>query len=201
VNGGDNFMSRASILYTALAVVVMLSASTGHASSQLKWLKGNKPKFIAFSNPAYPFVVEYPDNWRVSHGGAGSATFTQSKNEAAVIVDRQLLEDRPLTPNDVGDLFRDSEVDRIKQNYSQATGIRPRVETLVERRIVIIDFNAPGLKPNETELVRQYTIPIGLNLFRVTCRARAQYFKNYEPTFEYMAASVQAAPAPGAARN
>jgi hypothetical protein len=194
-------MSRVSILCTALAVSVVFSAPTGHASSQFGLFRGSKPKLIPLASPALPFVAEYPDNWRMSHAGAASVTLTQPKDEATVIMDRQLLEDRPLVPDEIGDLLMGSEAGRIKENYPKASDIRPRTQSLSGRRVVVVDFKAPGLKPNETELVRQYTIPIDLNLFRVTCRATAQYFKKYEALFEQMAESVQAARPAGTAKH
>jgi hypothetical protein len=200
-------MSRGSICSLVLAAALVFThlAVAGAEQSLNPFKRSSKLELTLLATPALPFTILHPKkDWQSVLGGGGSVTFAQKDDEATVSVDTQRLNDSPLKPEDLDADYLQYEVGRIKDRHPKATDIQPpRTQTLGKesRRIVVVDYKAPGLKPNEIELVRQYTIPIDLNLFRVTCRATAQYFKKYEALFEQMAESVQAARPAGTAKH
>ena len=59
------------------------------------------------------------------------------------------------------------------------------------RRFVILSYTRQGVAG--TERIRQYSMPSGTDLYRLTCVASASQFARYEPVFAHVAASFTVA--------
>src|SRR6185295_15762883 len=114
--------------------------------------------------------------------GEALATFVQPEGEAAVIVERFRLKQR-LAPDEITDLFAQIEVDYIKEGQPLASDVVARVVREKEDPVIVIDYRRPGVSDKVRERVRQYSKPVGQNLYRITCAARLDAFSRYESTF------------------
>ena len=154
-----------------------------------------------------PAVRQSTDPFRVSEEGLGDrarpttavipgatapiVSVVQRKREAAVVVEQTKLH-QPLALDDITDLFSQLEADSIRERQPQATDVRARlVDVGGGRRLVILTYGRPGVGGGQR--VRQYSIPAGADLFRLTCIAPAGQFARYEAVFAHVAASFAVA--------
>ena len=164
---------RKKIRFIAAGIVVCCSL-TGAAQ---------RPGFLLFTDPGKRFSVEFPKDWKwtiISGSGEPIATFVHPKGEAAVVVEHFRMKQR-LSPGDVTDLFAELEVEYVKENQRGVAGIAGRLQTRGGMPSAVIEYTRPGL--NEQERVRQFSFPIGEDLYRVTCMALASRFGRYENDF------------------
>jgi hypothetical protein len=151
--------------------------------------------FLLFTDPGRRFSVEFPKDWRwmiVAGSGEALTTFVQPKSEAAVVVERFHLK-QWLEPEEVTEVFAQIESDYLKENQPKATDVVATLKTTSGRKTVVIDYTRPGL--GERERVRQYSFPVGQDLYRVTCMALMSQFTKYESTLADMAQSLKPADA------
>lgn len=149
--------------------------------------------YSLFTDPQRRFSVEYPRDWTwtmVSASGEPMATFLQPRKEAAFVVERFRLR-QELASDQVTDVFADIEADVLKENQPQATEVVAKVVTEGEKRFVVVDYSRPGV--GVVERVRQYSYPVGKDLYRLTCMAVTAQFGKYDPTFALIAGSLKAA--------
>jgi hypothetical protein len=152
-----------------------------------------KEGFLTFTDPDRRFSIEFPNDWRwtiVAGSREALVTFVQPKSEAAVVVERIRLR-QALAPDDITDLFAQIESDVLKENQPKAADIAARALTQKGKRVVVIDYTRPGLGARQR--VRQYSFPVGQDLYRVTCMALATQFQKYEMTFASLAETLRAA--------
>jgi hypothetical protein len=84
----------------------------------------------------------------------------------------------------------------LKENQPRASEVDARIVTQGPKRLVQIDYKRPGIgEPGKTEdqRVRQFSFPIGGNLYRITCFANASQFNRYESTCQWAAESLKSA--------
>ena len=114
-------------------------------------------------------------------------SLVQRKRQAAVVVEQTKLH-QPLAVDDITDLFSQLEADSIRERQPQATDVRSKlVDVGGGKRLVILTYGRPGV--GGAERVRQYSIPAGADLFRLTCVAATAQFARYEAVFAHVAAS------------
>jgi hypothetical protein len=152
---------------------------------QFGLFKGGKGDFQTFQDPGGGFQLEYPKDWRVTAGiGDVIATFAQKNGEAAVVVERFRMT-QPLKA--VTDQFGQIEVDILKERQPRATSDSFKLVTANGRPVVVIDYSRAGLAGQEQ--VRQYSMPIAQDLYRLTCSAVMAQFTKYDPIFVRIAGS------------
>lgn len=172
------------------------------ASAQLGGLFGGGGKdFALHRDPGGRFQLDYPKDWQRTAIGAGDVlvTFTEKKGEAAVFIQRhQLLDD----PGDITSIFGQFEVDSLKMQQPQAAGVSFKIAAASNgRSVVIIDYSRQGLAGPEQG--RQYSFPVGREVYRLNCTAKMSLFAKYEQQFLRIAqsftpaSSAQPAPAAG----
>ena len=145
--------------------------------------------YALFTDPAGRYSIEFPSDWRwmiVSPSGEPLVTFVQPRSEAAVVVER-FRSKQSMPDDEINLMFAQSETDVLKDYQPKTTEVVAKVVTQGGKRIVVIDYTRPGV--DAPERVRQYSFPVGQNLFRVTCMALADEFKRYETTFTNVAES------------
>ena len=168
-----------------VAVLMVLGGLTAAAQS--------KPGFLLFTDPGKRFSVEFPEDWKwmiISGSGEPIATFIHPRSEAAVVVERFRMKQR-LAPEDITDLFAELEGDYVKENQSGAANVAGRVAVRDGMPSVILDYTRAGL--HEQERVRQFSFPIGENLYRVTCMALSSRFARYEADFTAIVSTLRSA--------
>jgi len=167
------------LVVAALLVAPALAGRTAVVSAQFN--------FDTFKDPANRFTFEYPREWfwqLIPGVGDVLAAFSEKRGEAALIIERFQLQQR-ITPGDMTDLFAQLELDALKQKQPKASNFVSRLMDMPGRKIVVIDYARPGLLG--PELARQYSYPIELSLYRLTCSAPQSYFSKYEAAFSRIA--------------
>jgi hypothetical protein len=179
-----------------LVTVVTLAPSTVEGQFGLGVFRGSKSDFKSFPDPGGRFQLEYPKDWQPLAGvGDVLVTFFQKNREATVIVERFHM-NQP--PGEIDDTFAQIQVEVLKERQAQVTDAVAKVVASNGSPVVMIDYSRPGLAG--LERARQYSFPVGQELYRLNCSALATVFAKYDPMFVRIAASFMSgtAAAPGA---
>jgi len=150
-----------------------------------------RPNYLLFTDPGRRFSVEFPKEWTwliVSGSGEPLVTFVHPRKEAAVVVERFRLR-QPLSRDEVTDLFAQIEAEVLKENQPLAMDVVSKMVNEKGKKITVIDYVRPGIDTKER--VRQYSIPVGQNLYRITCMTIAGQFGKYEPLFAIVSESLK----------
>jgi hypothetical protein len=136
-------------------------------------------------------IVPRPNTAVIPGATAPIVSVVQRKREAAVVIEQTRLH-QPLALDDITDLFSQLEADSVRERQPQATDVKAKlVDVGGGRRLAILTYGRPGV--GGPERVRQYSIPAGADLFRLTCVATAAQFARYEAVFAHVAASFAVA--------
>jgi hypothetical protein len=156
------------------------------------WLtRTTKVQFQAQRAADVPVQVDLPTkDWMVlpSSGALVMAAATR-KGDAVVLIERSTMQ-QGLDPSDITELFAQIETEEIKERQPKAADFQSKVLDLGARRLVAVQYSRPGVLGNER--VRQYSVPVGIQLYRVTCISSAPRFAVYDPVFSHIAASFVA---------
>lgn len=172
-------MNVRRIARVAFALVVCsLAPLVAVAPAAAQALKGYQP-LQAFQDR---FSLQYPaKDWLlVPGGGASLVVLTQKKNEATVTIEYQPLQIQ-LEPGEIDAEFAKIEAEPIEQHQPTAEGVKSDVTESDGRKIIVINFTRRGA--TGAERVRQYSLPIGQQMYRIVCSAPAAQFAKYEPVF------------------
>jgi hypothetical protein len=136
-----------------------------------------------------PLQVELPTkDWMVlPSSGALVLAAASRKGDAVVLIERTTLP-QAFDPADITDLFAQLEIDTIQKRQPKAADFLWKVPDSGARRLVAVQYSRPGVLGSER--VRQYSFPVGTNLYRVTCISSAARFAAYDPVFSHVAASL-----------
>jgi hypothetical protein len=151
-----------------------------------------------FTDPSHRYSIEFPKdwNWMIVEGASEAiSAFYHPKREAAIVVERFRMK-QVLAQGEITDVFAQIETDVLKENQPRASEVDARVITQGPKRLVQIDYKRPGIgEPGKSEdqRVRQFSFPIGGNLYRITCFANASQFNRYESTCQWAAESLKSA--------
>jgi hypothetical protein len=190
-----------STLVVACAVIAGATASEQEATPPAAGEYGRAPKLevqqfdnrqIRFEYPKKDWeIVPRPATAVIPGATAPIVSVVQRKREAAVVVEQTKLH-QPLALDDITDLFSQLEADSVRERQPQATDVRAKlVDVGGGRRLVILTYGRQGV--GGPERVRQYSIPAGADLFRLTCVATVGQFGRYEAVFAHVAASFAVA--------
>jgi hypothetical protein len=192
---GGAAMMRSITRCAALVVAAMLVGAGPSWSAQAAAAKGDpwlakSPKMQVRPQRAVdaPARLDVPaKDWSVlPSSGSTVLILASKKGDAVVLVERSSLA-MALEPADITDLFAQIETDAIKERQPKATDFQSKVLDLASRRLVAVQYGRPGILGSEK--VRQYSVPVGKELYRVTCISSAAQFAAYDPVFAHIAAS------------
>lgn len=181
--------------YRFVLAFLLIVSGTGvmpAAVGQFGFLKGgSKTDFQLFTDPGGRFALEYPKDWQVI-AGAGDVlvTFAQKKSEAAFVVERYRMS-QALAPDEITDLFAQIEADVLKERQPKAVEVAAKIVHASGQRLIVIDYSRPGL--SGPERARQYSFPVGQDLYRLTCSAVRAQFAKYDPVFIHLAETFKPA--------
>jgi hypothetical protein len=164
-------------------------AQAGSAKAADPWLtRTAKVQFQAQRAADAPLQLDMPkkDWMALPSNGSVLLVLASKKGDAVVLVERTTLS-QALEATDITDLFAQIETEAIKERQPKAADFQSRVLDAGDRRLVAVQYNRPGLLG--TERVRQYSMPVTKQLYRVTCIASAAQFAAYDPVFSHIAAS------------
>lgn len=181
--------SRGFIVLEAIGAV-MLTGLSAFAQAPAPNEVGRAPKLDvqAFIGPGNRIRFEFPKkDWQLVPGGTVSiVSVTQKSGQAAIVVEHSKL-NTALAPDDITDLFAQLEADEIKQQQPDAADLQSKLVAVGNRRLVIVGYTRRGV--TGTERVRVYSVPVGSDLYRLTCSAAPQQFARYEQVFAHVAAT------------
>lgn len=151
---------------------------------------GRAPKLDVqpFVAPGNRIRFEFPKkDWQLVAGGTVSiVSVTQKSGQAAVVVEHTKL-NAALAPDDITDLFAQLEAEQIKLQQPDAGDVQSKLVSVDNRRFVIVGYTRRGVAG--AERVRVYSVPVGSDLYRLTCSAAAPQFARYEQVFAHVAAT------------
>lgn len=168
-------------------------AQTAKPGGQDPWYgRTTKVQFQPIKNADPAFQMEWPrKDWMLlPSAGSLSLVVASKKGDALVVVERTTLR-QPLEQSDITDLFAQLESDAIKEKQ-KAIDVQARVIDGGSQRLVAVQYQRTGALG--AERVRQYSVPVGKSLYRLTCISSAAQFLSYDPVFAHMAASFVASP-------
>lgn len=175
-----------------MAILVTSVAAATPVSGQGVLFWRSRADFKAFKDPAGKFVLEYPNDWQVVDGvGDVIVTFRQKKGEALLVVERFHL-NLPVGKEDIDANLARVETDVLRERQPTASGVVSKIVDKNETRLILIDYKRTGL--TQAEQVRQYSFPIGQEIYRLICSAATGLFTKYEPGFARVADSFKASP-------
>ena len=156
-------------------------------------LLAQRPNYLLFTDPQRRFSVEFPREWTwlmVSGSGEPLVTFIHPRKEAAVVVERFRMRQK-LNRDEVTDLFAQIESEVLKENQPLAADVVSKIVVENGKKLILIDYVRPGIDTRER--VRQYSVPVGGDLYRITCMTIGGQFAKYEPTFGTVVQSLKTA--------
>lgn len=168
------------------AIAASQAAPAGAADT---WLaRSTRMAFQPWTSPDAPVRLDVPQkDWMVLPA-SGPIVFVMAsrKGDAVVLVERATLR-QALEPGDITDLFAQIEADAIRERHPKAADFELKVLDLGARRLVAVQYGRPGVLGPER--VRQYSVPVGQQLYRLTCISRAAQFAVFGQVFSHVAAS------------
>ena len=169
---------------------VMLTGLSAFAQAPAPNEVGRAPKLEVqpFVGPGNRIQFEFPKkDWQLVAGGTVSiVSVTQKSGQAAIVVEHSKL-NTALAPDDITDLFAQLEAEQIKQQQPDAADLQSKLVAVGNRRLVIVGYTRRGV--TGAERVRVYSVPVGSDLYRLTCSAAPQQFARYEQVFAHVAAT------------
>ena len=142
----------------------------------------------AFVGPDRRIRFDMPKRgWRVVSGGmAAIVSLAHDSGEASMVVERATPSGMFLT-GEAGDRFAEREADAVRAQQPEAAEVEAALVTLGTRSLVILTYSRKGVAGPER--VRQYSIPAGSELYRLTCSADTSQFFRFEPVFALVAST------------
>jgi hypothetical protein len=156
-------------------------------------LFAQRPNYLLFTDPQRRFSVEFPREWTwlmVSGSAEPLVTFIHPRKEAAVVVEHFQMR-QSLARDDITNTFAEAEAERLKENQPLAADVVSKMIVENGEKLIVLDYVRPGIDTRER--VRQYSIPVGRNLYRITCMTIGGQFAKYEPTFLTVVQSLKTA--------
>ena len=137
--------------------------------------------------PGSAILFEMPrDDWQVVPGGATALLSLAHKQGLAAVVIERVRIARLAGWSERGDGFASSEA-AAARDQPTAADIDVRLVSIDARQLAIVSYARTGIAGPER--VRQYSIPAGSDLYRLTCSAVASQFARFEPIFAHVAAT------------
>ena len=172
-----------------LAAAILFAFSSGLSAEQFKWMVGDKSvKYVSFKDASGRFELEYPEkDWkRLPSVGQSLIGFARNDGPTLFVDHVRLVE--ALTPAEMAGLLS-VELSTLKDQQPKATGFKSEDLESKAGRGVLIKYSREGAGP---ETVIQFSIAVGMELFRITGVIPDKQVAKYEPIVMYMIQSFKA---------
>lgn len=135
-----------------------------------------------------PLQLDVPKkDWMVlPASGSVVVSLANRRGDAAVLVERSTLA-VALDAAAITNVFAEIEISTIKESQPKATDFQSRILDIGPRRLVAVQYSRPGVLG--AERVRQYSVPVGKQLYHLIVISAAAQFASYDPVFSHIAAS------------
>lgn len=181
---------RRAVAGLLIASVCILSASLN--AGQFKWMIGGDKnvKYDIYKDPSGRFELEVPTkDWKVLPSVGSSLAIFSRKDGPVVSIDRMKLAGR-LTPAEV-DAMSEIELSRVKEQQPKVKDFKTEMLDSKSGRGVLIRYSRVS---NEPEVVVQYSVPVGQDLYRLNGVVPEKLLSKNEAVVMHMIQSFKAAP-------
>jgi len=185
--------SRRTVLALPTALLCVVSGAAA-AGGQFGSGGDRGVSYRVFKDPAGRFEIEYPTrDWRQAPiSGSTLVNFARTDGQAALSVESFRLADT-LAPSEILTMA-EIEIQDLKDRQSGARNFTSEILDTKAGRGALIRYSRAGAKG--PDLVMQYSIPVGLDLYRVIAVVPEALAARHEPVVGHMILSFNA-PAPG----
>jgi hypothetical protein len=181
-------MHHTSRFIVAIAIVC---GSSIHAVPRYEQTIPGPPAKASSDNrlAALGFSIDYPKkDWNVLVGaGSSLIVFAHKKGDATVAVEKKPVK-RPLAQDEINAEIAKLEVEDWQARRPEVSIFPATVLPYNGLNYIVIDFTQPGSQGSEH--VRIYSIPRGVNWYRVICTTTQASFEGYKATCHRMAMSL-----------
>jgi hypothetical protein len=182
--------NRPAITAVVAGTLLLLSAGLTAEQSFFKRIVGKDTnvKYQTFKDPTGRFEIEFPEkDWkRLPSGGSSLAVF--ARNDGPTLIIERVTLDGPLTAKEMEGMSA-VELGNLKDSQPKATDFKSDMMDSKAGRGVIIRYSREGTGP---ETVLQYTIAVGVDLFRINGVIPDKQLTKSEPIIMYMIQSFRA---------
>jgi len=190
----------AAVLLTAGCLVARAESSA--AQLGIGKLFGDRGvTYRTYRDPAGRFEFEYPTrDWRVLSSATANLAMLARNDGATVAIDfSRMALARPLTSDIAYSTLADVEIDSLKERQPQAKEFKSEIVETKAGRGALIRYASVGTKGPER--VMQYSIPVGLDLYRVIAIVPEMLLSKHEPVLMHMIESFRAPAAEATSKN
>jgi hypothetical protein len=190
----------AAVLFTACWLVSRAELSA--AQLGLGKLFGDKGvTYRTFRDPAGRFEFEYPTkDWRELSSATANLAMLARNDGATVAIDfSRMALARPLTSDIAYGTLADVEIDSLKERHPQAKEFKSEIIETRGGRGALIRYATVGTKGPER--IMQYSIPVGLDLYRVIAIVPEMLLAKHEAVLMHMIESFRAPAAEAPSKN
>jgi hypothetical protein len=181
---------RILVAATLLTVCCVVSGAVPSAAQFAKLAPADKGvNYRMFKDPGGRFEFEYPTkDWRELSSAATLAIIARNDGATVAIDLSRMALARPLTA-EAFDTLAEVEIDGLKERHPQAKDFKFELIETKGGRGVLIRYASLGTKGPER--VIQYTMPVGLDLYRVIAVVPEMLLSKHEPVLLHMIQSFQ----------
>ena len=183
--------------FSGLLAAMLYLVSSSAMAAQFKWMVGGdkNTKYQGFKDPSGRFELEYPaKDWKLLPSGGSSLAVFARNNGPTLFVDHIRLAEA-LTPAEIGGMPA-VELSTLKEQQPKGRDFKQDMLDSKAGRGVIIRYSRDSATGTGPETVVQYSIAVGLELFRLNGVMPDKQVAKYEPVIAYM---IQSFKAPAAA--
>jgi hypothetical protein len=141
------------------------------------------------------FQIALPKNWHMAPGHTGtifSIVEDTKKWETGGFVTLEYMRlQAPLDPSVIA-AFAERELKEVQNRELSGKQFGVAVKNGQLGPIILVQYDRPGISGTDDH-VAQYSIPIGVVMYRLICIAPAASIEKYRPVFAHVAASFQPA--------
>ena len=139
------------------------------------------------------FTVDYPNkDWQPLFGTGSAVVVLFHKSREVTVAIEAATVVNALSTREITDRTAELEVQDWAVRKPLATGYGHTFLDYDGERTIVIDFTQPG--PRGPERVRMYTLPRGLDWFRVICTTAPASYEKYKDTCHKIALSLTPGP-------
>jgi hypothetical protein len=141
------------------------------------------------------FQIALPKNWHMAPGHTGTifsiVEDTKKWETGGLITLEYMRLQAPLEPSLIP-AFGERELKEVALRELRGKQFNVAVKNGQLGPIILVQYDRPGISGTDDH-VAQYSIPIGLVMYRLICVAPTASIEKYRPTFAHVAASFQPA--------
>jgi len=143
------------------------------------------------------FQIALPKNWHMAPGHTGTifsiVEDTKKWETGGLITLEYMRLQAPLEPSLIT-AFGERELKEVQTRELSGKQFNVSVKNGQAGPLILVQYDRPGISGTDDH-VAQYSIPIGLVMYRLICIAPTASVEKYRPMFAHVAASFQSAKA------